>query len=226
MARIDIKGDIITNDDAWIYDWIGWDYVCPKAVRDAIDSAKPDETIDVYINSPGGFVSAGQEIYSMLRNDARTRIHIEGQACSAASIIAMAGHSDISPVGMLMIHNVQGAEQGDYRDMKKMSDVLKAFNSALAEAYEEKTGKTHEEILKAMDNETWLTANQCVELGFVDEISGSSGPTGMMINAVGGIRLTEEIRKKVLAEKAKKESEEAQKAELNELISDLDAFGI
>lgn len=226
MARIDIKGDIITNDYAGFYNYLKWDYVCPKAVRAAIDSAKPDETIDVYINSPGGLVSAGQEIYSMLRNDARTRIHIEGQACSAASIIAMAGHSDISPVGMLMIHNVQGAEQGDYRDMKKMSDVLKAFNSALAAAYEEKTGKTHEEILKAMDNETWLTANQCVEFGFIDEISGTSEPTGMMINAVGGIRLTEEIRKKVLEEKAKKESEEAQKAELNELISDLDAFGI
>lgn len=226
MARIDIKGDIITNDDAWFYDWLEWDCTYPKEVRAAIDSAKPDETIDVYINSPGGYVSAGQEIYSMLRGDARTRIHIEGQACSAASIIAMAGHSDISPVGMLMIHNVQGAEQGDYRDMKKMSDILKNFNSALAAAYEEKTGKSHEEILKAMDNETWLTANQCVDLGFVDEISGRSEPAGMMINAVGGIRLTDEIRKRVLEEKAKKENEEARKAELDKLTSDLDAFGI
>lgn len=226
MARIDIKGDIITNDDAWIYEWLEWDCTYPKAVRAAIDSAKPDETIDVYINSPGGYVSAGQEIYSMLRGDARTRIHIEGQACSAASIIAMAGHSDISPIGMLMIHNVQGAEQGDYRDMKKMSDILKSFNSALAAAYEEKTGKSHEEILKAMDNETWLTANQCVDLGFVDEISGRSEPAGMMINAVGGIRLTDEIRKRVLEEKAKKENEEARKAELDKLTSDLDAFGI
>ena len=51
MTTIRIDGPIVSKDDAWIYDWIGWDYVCPKAVRDAIESAKPDETIDVYINS-------------------------------------------------------------------------------------------------------------------------------------------------------------------------------
>ena len=226
MARIDIKGDIITNDDAWIYNWLEWECTYPKAVKATIDTAKPDETIDVYINSPGGYVSAGQEIYSMLRNDSRTRIHVEGQACSAASIIAMAGQSDISPVGMLMIHNVQGAEQGDYRDMKKMSDVLKTFNSALAAAYEEKTGRSQEEILKAMDSETWLTANQCVEMGFIDEISSSAEPSGTMINAVGGIRLTDEIRKKVMEEKAEKEAEAAKKEEADAILRDLDAFGI
>lgn len=226
MARIDIKGDIITNDDTWFYDWLGWECTCPKAVKATIDATKPDETIDVYINSPGGYVSAGQEIYSMLRNDSRTRIHVEGQACSAASIIAMAGHSDISPVGMLMIHNVQGSGQGDYHDMKKMSDVLKTFNSALAAAYEEKTGRSQEEILKAMDSETWLTANQCVEMGFIDEISSSAEPSGTMINAVGGIRLTDEIRKKVMEEKAEKEAEAAKKEEADAILRDLDAFGI
>ena len=77
-----------------------------------------------------------------------------------------------------------------------------------------------------MDSETWLTANQCVEMGVIDEISSSAEPSGTMINAVGGIRLTDEIRKKVMEEKAEKEAEAAKKEEADAILRDLDAFGI
>lgn len=220
MARVDILGDIVDNEDAMIYDYFGWDSTSPRKVKEAINAAGKDELIDVYINSPGGYVDAGQEIYSALRSDSRTRIHITGMACSAASIIAMAGPSDMSPVAMLMIHNVQGCCDGDYHDLKHEADVLKNMNSALAAAYAEKTGKAEDEILGLMDKETWLTANQCIEMGFIDSIT----PTAQeKATASTGIRLTDEMRQKY-AQAKKAEKEQAEQAA--KLVEDLDSFGI
>ena len=142
MARIDVKGDIITNDYGWIYELFEWDCIYPKKVMDIIEASAPDEPLDVYINSGGGLVNAGQEIYStLLSHKKRVNIHIEGLAASAASIIAMAGPSEISPVGMVMIHNVSGGAQGDYHAMEKSAEVLKQYNAALCAAYCAKTGK-------------------------------------------------------------------------------------
>lgn len=224
MSRIDIKGDIVINEYKEFYDWFGWDAVCPRDVNDIITSTPDGEQIDVYINSGGGHVMAGQEIYSVLRSDPRTVIHIEGMACSAASIIAMAGESNISPVGMLMIHNVSGGADGDYHEMEKARNELKQMNEALATAYHAKTGMDMEQLLKLMDKETWLTANQCVELGFIDHIEAPAHQASAAINAVSsGIRLTPELMEKAKAEMNAKDSREAEK---KRLIEDLDFYGI
>ena len=61
MAKINIRGDIVVNEYKRFYDWLGWDCVCPRDVQEIIDSAAHDEPLDVYINSPGGIVEAGQE---------------------------------------------------------------------------------------------------------------------------------------------------------------------
>ena len=95
------------------------------------------------------------------------------------------------------------------------------MNSALASSYVEKTGKSEEEILKLMDRETWLTANQALEIGFVDEIIHDERI--MMTNQVLGMRLTDEIRQKVIAEKGAQESIENEK---KNLLSDLDLYGV
>ena len=65
--KIDIKGTIVQNDDKWLYDWFGMESTCPKDVISAIEQTK-EEGLDVYINSPGGSVFAGSEIYSALQN--------------------------------------------------------------------------------------------------------------------------------------------------------------
>lgn len=222
MAEIDVRGDIISNDDKWIYDWLEWDSTAPKDIRNALE-AKPDgEELVVRINSGGGSVMAGQEIYSMLvgRND--VKIKIESLAGSAASVIAMANKSEISPVAMIMIHNVTmcGAS-GDYRDMRKNAEVLQQMNTALAEAYVAKTGKDEDTILKLMDRETWLTANQALEMGFVDAIMKDEIP--QYTNNLMGCRLTDEIRQKVINEKAAADAAEKEK---RELIEDLDFYGV
>ena len=222
MARIDIRGDIISNDDKWIYDWLEWDATCPRDVTEAIANNPPGEKITVLINSGGGDVFAGQEIYSLLRERDDTEIKIQSIAGSAASVIAMAGTSEISPVAMIMIHNVSmyGAK-GDYHDMKKNAEILQQMNAALAAAYTAKTGKTEDEILKMMDRETWITANQALEMGFVDAIMQDDATA--MVAATDGMRLTEEIRQRVIAEKAEADRIEAQKTEL---LKDLDSYGV
>lgn len=221
MAEINICGDIISNDDKWFYDWLEWDSTCPNDIASAI-KAKPDgERLTVLINSGGGSVFAGSEIYSLLHGRDDVDIVIQSLAGSAASVIAMANHSEISPVAMIMIHNVSmfGAA-GDYHDMQKNAEILKRMNEALAAAYVDKTGKSEEEILKLMDRETWLTANQAVEMGFVDALTESAP---VMVAGVSGMRLTDEIRKKVLAEKAEADRIESEK---QELLKDIDSYGI
>ncbi len=169
--KIDVKGIIIPNDDKWIYDWFEMDSVCPKDILPLIDKAK-GEKLDVYINSGGGDVFAGSEIYSALREyTGEVNIHIVGYAGSAASIIACAGYSDITPTGMFMYHNVSGGARGDYHVMDKSSEILKTANKAISAAYQIKTGKSEKELLESMDKETWITAQEAVEQGFVDKIA-------------------------------------------------------
>jgi len=90
---------------------------------------------------PGGSIYAGSEIYTELRAYAgKKTIKITGIAASAASVIAQAGNSEISPTGMFMIHNVQTEASGDYRDMDNTSDSLRAANQSIINAYMDKTG--------------------------------------------------------------------------------------
>ena len=213
-----INGDIIPNDLKEIYDWFGCESTCPADVTGAIEKLPKGEKLEVKINSGGGYVEDGKEIYSVLRQRNDVEIEVESIAASAASIIAMAGPSKISPVGMLMIHDVSCVYGGNKNDMKKMADTLDKYDKSLATAYAEKTGIDEEQILKLMDKETWLTANKAVELGFIDSISD---PQGSVIN--GGVRVTNDMIEQYRAEKRKAEDIEATK---KELLNDLDDFGV
>ena len=169
--RIDIIGAIVPNDDVWIYDWLEMDCTSPKRVNEALIKAGGND-IDVFINSGGGDVFAGSEIYSALRAyRGKVNIHIVGLAASAASVIACAGYSDISPTAMMMIHNVSSGARGDYHAMDKESEILQKANKAVCAAYEAKCGISEQEALKMMDRESWLTAKEAVELGLVNEIA-------------------------------------------------------
>lgn len=216
MVVIDVKGDIISNDDKWVYDWFEWDSTCPNDVKNALINAEPGEEIEVHVNSGGGSVMAGQEMYSLLRENPNVTIVIQSMAGSAAGVVAMAGKNKISPVAMVMIHNVSmhGAS-GDYHDMQKNAEILKQMNAALAAAYTEKSGKSQEEVLRLMDKETWLTANQCLEYGFVDEIMKEEKNGSYFTNSYSGMRLTDELRERAVQEKAKQE-----------LLKDLDFYGV
>lgn len=169
--KIDVKGVIVANDDKPIYEWLGMEATCPRDVLTAIASAKK-EPLDIYINSPGGEIGAGSEIYAALQEyQFGVKIHVVGYACSAASVIACAGKSDMVRTGLMMIHNVSAAMQGDHRSMQKNSDVLRTADRAVAAAYCAKTGLSETELLEKMGAETWMTAQDAVSCGLIDEIA-------------------------------------------------------
>lgn len=183
MKKIEVKGTIVGNADKWIYEWFGMDATCPKDVNAVISEAN-GEPLLVEINSGGGDVFAGSEIYTALKAYAGTvEINIVGLAASAASVIAQAGHSRISPTALFMVHNVSGSAAGDFHDMQQEAEILQTANKAVAAAYLEKTGKSMEELLGIMDAETWMDAQKAVEYGFVDEVMFASAPT--LTNGIG-----------------------------------------
>lgn len=182
--QIDINGVIVGDDDKWIYDYYEIDAVCPKDVKLLIAQANPEkETINVRINSGGGDLIAGLDIYSALREyEGEVKI-LAIYAASAASVILCAGYSEIPPPGMVMMHNVSSVASGDYHAMDKASETLQMANRAISAAYQEKTKKTEKEILELLDKETWLTARDAVEIGLVDKISESHNSNSIKLAA-------------------------------------------
>jgi len=171
LKKVNIKGPIIASDQAWIYDYFGIENTSPKSVNKEIDQAMGDD-IEVDINSGGGSVFAGSEIYTALKSyPGNVTVRIVGLAASAASVIAMAGKKILmSPTAQLMIHNVAAGATGDYRDMQHMADVLKNANDTIANAYRIKTGMEQKDLLKLMDKESWFTANQALGYKLIDEV--------------------------------------------------------
>lgn len=170
MKRINVYGVIIPNDYKWYYDWFDEDSTCPRDVIKVLNEANGEE-VEVYINSPGGIIEAGSEIYTALREyQGEIKIKIVGEACSAASIIAMAGYCEMSPTALMMVHCVSSGARGNHSAMEKMAEVLRTADDALSNAYVSKTGMSKNEVLQMMEDETWLTAEQAKEKGLVDAI--------------------------------------------------------
>lgn len=174
MAKIRIGGTIVSNDERWIYRWFDMDAFCPNDLRKQITN--DNEELNIEINSPGGSVFAGSEIYTALKNHkGKVNVSIVGLAASSASVIAMAGDTvKMSPTAQLMIHNVSTMAHGDYREMEHTSLLLKQANETIANAYVLKTGKVKEELLEMMNQEKWFTPEEALENKFVDEIMFTS----------------------------------------------------
>lgn len=174
--KLAIKGTIVANEDKWVYDFLGFEATAPSDVSAVLEEAS-GEDITMEISSPGGDVIAANEIYyAVATYDGNVTADITGWAASAASYIALAANKvRMLPTAMYMIHNVSGAARGDYHAMDKESKVLKNFNKAVSNAYRLKTGLSESELLSLMDKESWLSASEAKEKGFIDEIIGDSG---------------------------------------------------
>lgn len=169
--RFDLRGVMIPNDYKWYYDWFGEDSTCPADLKKILDIFQPGDELEVYINSPGGVIDVGSEIYTMLRSHAEeTRIYITGEACSAASIVAMAAHCEMSPTALLMVHCVSSGASGNHNVMEKAAEILRTADRALCNAYVAKAGMAEEEALAMMEHETWLTAQQALDRGLIDKV--------------------------------------------------------
>lgn len=168
--KISIRGPIVSSNQHRFYQFYGMEATSPRSVADALAKGN-GERAEVEINSGGGEIFAASEIYTALRSYAGgVIVRIVGLAASAASIIAMAGESEMTPTGMMMIHNVQTEASGDYRQMEHTAGTLRDANHAIISAYIAKTGRPEAEIAAMMDAETWITAERAVELGLVDRV--------------------------------------------------------
>ncbi|MDW4416742.1 Clp protease ClpP [Staphylococcus saprophyticus] len=168
MMKINVKGAIVPNNDKWIYDMLEMDATSPKDVFDALSST--DDDVEVIINSGGGDVFSGSEIYTALKeHQGNVNVKVVGVAASAASVIAMAGSKiEMSPTAQMMIHNASSIAVGDNREMQTAYNMLTSANKAVANAYIAKTGKSEQEITDLMNEETWFSADTAVEQGFAD----------------------------------------------------------
>lgn len=174
-AKDDKTGELTLYGEISDYSW--WDDdVTPKQFKDDLDAMGDVDEINVYINSPGGDVFAGQTIYSMLkRHKAKVNIYVDGLAASIASLIAMAGDRVIMPANaMMMIHSPWTYASGNAKEFRKLADDLDKIRESMITAYESKSALTAEEITNIMDGDdgegTWLSAEDCLEYGLIDEI--------------------------------------------------------
>lgn len=164
-------GELLLYGPIESYTWWG-DEVTPKQFKKDLDALGEIDLLNVYINSDGGDVFAAQAIYSMLkRYDARVNVYIDGLAASAASVVAMAGDTVYMPRNaMMMVHNPWTIAIGNAEEFRKLADDLDKIRESIINAYEEKTGLERDKIVELLDAETWLTADEAFELGFIDEI--------------------------------------------------------
>ena len=130
------------------------------------------ENINVYINSNGGVVDTAIAINNALRrHKAKVTVNIDGIAASAATLITCAGDTVKMPKNALfMIHNPLTIAMGDSEEMRKQADVLEKYKNSITETYLQKVNIDKEKLSELMDNESWLSAEEALKYGFIDEI--------------------------------------------------------
>lgn len=197
--RYSLNGVIASNEDAPIWRWCGYQAVSPSDIRQALRDNPADEEFVLEINSGGGSVYAGFEMYSLLRGaSVPTRAEVQSLAGSAASVVmAGADTAAASPVGQVMIHLPRTVTDGNQTDHRESVQMLEAVTSSILAAYEGKCrGKTSRDALRRMmDRETFLTAKEALDAGLLDEIIGEGGEGPMNVfNAAGGLPDLEKLR--------------------------------
>lgn len=172
--NLTVNGAIVSDDDRWLYEYFGFSCFSPSAVRNALSNNSRNEELVLEVNSVGGSVFAGFEIYSLLRQAAcPTRAVVQSLAASAASTIVSACQTvQMSPVAQIMIHNPQMSTDGNQDAHKASIKLLDAITQSILNGYEVKVkGKTtRDKLTQLMRSETWLPAQEAVKLGLADEI--------------------------------------------------------
>lgn len=129
--------------------------------------------LNVRINSYGGEVAEGLAIYNLLRSyGGEVATICDGFACSAASVVFMAGKQRIMPKSsLLLIHNAWTRASGDANDLRKAADDLEKITQPSVDIYTSVSNLSEEEIRKMMDEETWISADEALSYGFATEVT-------------------------------------------------------
>ena len=168
-CALPISGEIIESETSANY------------IKTQLEAAKDITQINVYINSYGGEVKEGLGIYNLLkRNAAQKTVYIDGFACSVASVIAMAGDKVVMGTNtLMMIHHAAMGCYGNAEELRKSANDVEVIDSASCSSYLAKAGDklTAETLKQLLDGQTWLNAEQCLQYGLCDEITGKEDTT-------------------------------------------------
>lgn len=163
--------DLYIFGDITSYEWDESD-VSAFGFKQDLDKLGDISELNVHINSLGGSTYQGLAIYNILKNHkAKVKVFVDGIAASSASIIAMAGDEIYMPkTSLMMIHNCWTYVVGNANELRKTADDMDKIASAYKSAYLAKIKISEEKLNQLLEDETYLTADECVEMGFADKI--------------------------------------------------------
>lgn len=211
-ADLYIYGDIVS------WPWLESD-VSSYNLAQEIAALEGVDTIDVYINSYGGEVAEGLAIYNQLRRHrAKIRTVVDGFACSAASVVFMAGDERaMSNASLLMIHNAWMLAMGDQNGLRKDADDLEVINAATIQAYLNHVNISEDELKEMMDAETWISAADALEMGFATAVVNPATTD----KAAASLCQRQQIRDAILSRQSQRSSldVDALAARLKELMA-------
>lgn len=183
LQKVERKFETFHNEETGsteitIYGIIGdswWDdSVSASDIDNALKSISGDIVIN--LNSPGGDAFDGIAIYNRLKkHNGKITINVDGWACSAASVIAMAADElNMGAGSMFMVHEASSIVWGTKTDMRKEANVLEKLEEGIIDIYMTKANVSREEIRQMVDAETWFSAQEAVELGFATSSASST----------------------------------------------------
>jgi ATP-dependent protease ClpP protease subunit len=162
------SGDTI---EVFIFDVIGWPFTDISSLVRSM-AAEKDKPILARINSPGGDVFDGMSLFNAFANHpGGVTVRIEGLAASIASVVAMGGRKvEAYQNTMLMVHNAWTVVGGDHNFMREVADLIEKISGQMLEVYTGKTKSGKKDMKQMMDDETWMTAKEAAEKGFIDTV--------------------------------------------------------
>ncbi|MCP1335586.1 ATP-dependent Clp endopeptidase proteolytic subunit ClpP [Futiania mangrovi] len=139
-----------------------------------LEAENPKKEISFYINSPGGVVTSGMAIYDTMQYiKPKVSTLCIGQAASMGSLLLAAGAPGMRfalPNARVMVHQPSGGFQGQASDIERHAREILELKKRLNNVYVEHTGRTMEEIERALDRDTFMTADEAKAFGIVDEV--------------------------------------------------------
>lgn len=170
-------------------------------VRECLAALGGKKDVSLFLNSEGGSCVQGIEMYHAIRrHEGKVVATVDGLAASMASVILQAADErHVSRGSYVMIHNPSAPAEGEAGDLRHTADVLDKIRSDMLDIYEASTGLDRDKIAKMMDEETYLTADEAVNLGFADVVD----ETEARIDVKAVARLSEKSKKVPEALRAK-----------------------